>query len=426
MRQIPEYRWHRRCDLGRNLTGTNHGQTRLYNRRVVLEAIRVFGPVSRAEIGRRTSLMFQTVSNIVSEFREQQIVHTVGRSKATRGQPAVLVALNENAAFTYGLHLDRNQIRGLLVDLAGNVRAEEVRWVDLPKTGETLALLEQITDRLREDSGILKDEVIGAGLALPGPVDDETQRMAASRHPEWRGVEITDMLGEMLGVPVMVERDSQAAALGERLHGEGRAVEDFFYIYFGIGLGGGLILGGQPYRGRHGYAGEIGHYPAVRDGRTCFCGGRGCLETYCSLGAMLIDCDIDVRDETIPAHVSDLFEAGNTDLLAWLDQAANHMAPALLTLENLLDVEIIFFGGQLPKPLVEALINRLEPMLAGMRMTGKKTHPALQRTTTGENAAALGAAVMPVFEILAPDPNLLLRRPGKTRATSGRMAALQN
>lgn len=411
---------------GRTKTGTNHGQTRLYNRRVVLETIRVFGPISRAEIGRRTSLMFQTVSNIVGEFLQQQIVHTVGRSRATRGQPAVLVALNENAAFTYGLHLDRNQIRGLLVDLAGNVRAQEIRNVDASTTSETFALLGQMTTRLRHAAGIPQEDVIGAGLVLPGPIDDETRMTAALSHPEWRGVEIMETLGSLLGVPVSIERDAQAAALGERLHGEGRAVEDFFFIDFGIGLGGGLILGGQPYRGRHGYAGEIGHYPAVRDGRVCSCGARGCLETYCSFGALLTDCDIAVLDETTPQKVVDLLNAGNGKLVAWLDQAADHLAPALLTLENLLDLETIFFGGRLPEPLVEALILRLEPILATMRMSGKKAHPKLQRAKTGENAAALGAAVMPVFEILAPDPNLLLRRPSKPKATNGRMAALQN
>ncbi|MHA1564230.1 MAG: ROK family transcriptional regulator, partial [Alphaproteobacteria bacterium] len=314
--------------MGRNLTGTNHGQTRLYNRRVVLETIRVFGPISRAEIARRTSLMYQTVSNIVGEFRQQQIVHTVGRSKATRGQPAVLVALNENAAFTYGLHLNRNQIRGLLVDLAGNVRAHDVRWVDSPTTAETFTLLGQMTTRLRQSAGIPEEDVIGAGLVLPGPVDDETRLTAALSHPEWQGVEIMETLGGLLGVPVSIERDAQAAALGERLHGEGRAVEDFLYIDFGIGLGGGLVLGGQPYRGRHGYAGEIGHYPAVRNGRKCSCGAHGCLETYCSFGALLADCGIAVFDETTLQHVSNLLTAGNGQLLAWLDQAADHLSPA--------------------------------------------------------------------------------------------------
>ncbi len=407
------------------LAGTNHGHARLYNRRVVLETIRVFGPLSRAEIARRTSLMFPTVSNIVGEFVQQDIVRTVGRAKGARGQPAVLVALNQDAAFTFGLHLDRNQIRGLLVDLAGNVRAQEVYWTEAPSASATFDVFDQMTQRLLDSSGIQHDDVIGAGLVLPGPVDDETQTTAGLPHPEWRDAQIMERLSDLLGVPVSVERDAQAAALGERLHGDGHAVQDFFYICFGIGVGGGLILGGQPYRGRHGYAGEIGHYLSVRDGRPCLCGNRGCLETYCSLGALLSDCGITISGEGVHQHLTELFERRDPTLLAWLDRAADHMAPALMTLENVLDVETIFFGGQWPAPLFEALIARLEPVLKDMRMAGKNGYPKLQRATTGENAAALGAAVLPLFEILAPNPELLKKRSEKTNAGDGRMAALR-
>ncbi len=396
--------------MARELAGTNNGHARRFNRRVVLEAIRVFGPISRAEIARRTALMFPTVSNIVTEFLEQDIVRTVGRATGARGQPATLIALNGDAAFTYGLHLDRGQIRTLLVDLAGKVRARAMQWVETPDAAETVSMVEDMVLSMHADAPVSPGRVIGAGLTLPGPVDPETQTSAALPYPGWRGAPLRDELQKRLGVPVSVERDAPAAALGERLHGDGRSVPDFFYVNFTYGIGGGLILGGQPYRGVNGYAGEIGHYPSVRDGRPCLCGARGCLENYASPAALFSDLGIAGPPAEAARRLAHMSADRDPRLLKWAGEAAEHLAPALMAIENMLDVEAIFFGGYLPKALVCDMIDLVKPALQSMRMSGKKRHPELRVATSGADAAAMGAAVLPVFELLAPDPNLMLKR----------------
>ncbi len=393
--------------MARELAGTNNGHARRFNRRVVLEAIRVFGPISRAEIARRTALMFPTVSTIVAGFLEQDIVRTVGRARGSRGQPATLIALNGGAAFTYGLHLDRNQMRAVLVDLAGEVREQAVRWVAAPDAEQTVSAVEEMVEGLRANAAVSPDRIIGAGLTLPGPVDRETLRSAAS---PWRDFPLRDALQKRLGVPVWVERDAPAAALGERLHGDGRSVRDFFYINFSVGVGGGLILGGQPYGGANGYAGEIGHYPSVKDGRQCICGARGCLETYVSVGALMSELGIDGKPDQAARTLAQLAEARDPRLHAWAARSADVLAPALMAIENMLDVAVIFFGGYLPKALACDMIDLVKPALESMRMSGKKRHPELRLATSGADAAAMGAAVLPVFELLAPDPNLMLKR----------------
>ena len=394
--------------MARQLAGTSNGHTRRFNRRVVLEAIRLFGPISRAEVARRTALMFPTVSNIVTEFLEQDIVRMVGRATGARGQPATLIALNGDAAFTYGLHLDRGQIRTLLVDLAGKVRARATQWVETPDAAETVAMVEDMVLSMHADAAVSPNRVIGAGLTLPGPVDPETQTSAALPNPGWRGAPLRDELQKRFGVPVSVERDAPAAALGERLHGDGRSVRNFFYVNFTYGVGGGLILGGQPYRGVNGYAGEIGHYPSVRNGRPCLCGARGCLENYVSPAALFSDLDIAGPPAEAARRLAQMSADRDPRLLEWAGAAAAFLAPALMAIENVLDVEAIFFGGYLPEALAAELIERLVPILQSMRMSGKSRHPELRIATSGADAAALGAAVLPVFDVLTPDPTLWL------------------
>ncbi len=390
-----------------DLTGTNLGYTRVFNRRVVLEAIRLHGPVSRAEIARLTSLMFQTVSNIVGEYIRHDLVRPVGRSNGGRGQPATLLALNSDAAFTYGFQIDRNQVRGVLVDLAGRVRARSVVWCDAPTPDFALPRLAAMADDLRAETGIEEALVIGAGVAVPGPLDPLEHTTAALDFPGWEGVRFRERLQDLLRVPVYPERDAAAAALGERLHGDGRRYGSFFYIDFGIGLGGGMIIDGQPYGGPSGYAGEIGHYLSTPGGRPCHCGSRGCLETYISLGAMFRSGGGLPRSRAALAQ-----QATNEDpaLLAWLDRTAEHLLAPVMMLDNVLGIEAVFFGGQMPRSAVSHLIGRLEAALPAYRMRGKRTYPALLPATSGEDAAALGAAVLPVFRSLAPRPGVLLKQ----------------
>lgn len=398
-----------------DLTGTNLGYTRVFNRRVVLEAIRLHGPISRAEIARLTSLMFQTVSNIVSEYIRHDLVRPVGRSNGGRGQPATMLALNSDAAFTYGLQIDRNQVRGVLVDLAGQVRARSVEWCDTPTPEFALPRLAEMADTLRSDAGIDETLIIGAGVAVPGPLDPVDHTIAALGFPGWEGVRLKEGLQNLLQVPVYPERDAAAAALGERLHGDGRGYGSFFYVDFGIGLGGGMIIDRQPYGGKSGYAGEIGHYLAMPGGRPCACGSRGCLETYVSLGAMFSQAwpDRSDRAPALPRSRTELARWAadeNPTLLAWLDGAAEHLLAPIVMLDNVLGVEAVFLGGQMPRQAVSYLIGKLEAALPAYRMRGKRTYPTLLPATSGEDAAALGAAVLPVFRSLAPRPGVLLKQ----------------
>ena len=404
-----------------DLTGTNFGYTRVFNRRVVLEAIRLYGPISRAEIARLTSLMFQTVSNIVNEYMRQDVVRAVGRSNGGRGQPATLLALNSDAAFTYGFQVDRNQVRGVLVDLAGRVRAQEVEWCDKPAPDVALPRLAGMAEDLRAAAGIDDTRVIGAGIAIPGPLDPVDSTTAALDFPGWENVRLKQRLQDLLGLPVFPERDAAAAALGERLHGDGRRYSSFFYVDFGVGLGGGIIIDGQPYGGNSGYAGEIGHYLSKPGGRPCFCGSQGCLETYVSLGAMFR------AGPPLPQTREELARrAGEMDavLTGWLDDAADHLLAPITMLDNVLGVEAVFLGGQMPRPAVAYLIRRLEEMLPGYRMRGKRAYPALLPATSGEDAAALGAAVLPVFQTLAPRPEVLLKQLDAKEAVAEPVVAL--
>ncbi len=387
------------------LWGTNLEQARAYNLRVVFEVIRLHGPISRAEIARRTGLTLQTVSNLVRILAKAGLLRFVGRSPSRRGQPPLEIDIHPEAAFSIGLNLDRDHLTGVLVDLKGRVHARVHDELAQP------LLPEPALDRMVEACHHLmavhpegRERLWGVGVALPGPIDLETGRVrSVYNFPGWDDVAVRDPLRERLGLPVYVENDATAAAVGEKWFGAGQTLRDFFYVYLGICIGGGLILGGQPYYGATGNAGEFGHIPIMP-------GVREFFGTRVSLGALY-----EALGVSTPAELERRFAAQDPALLRWLDQAAEQMAPALIAVESLLDPEAILFGGRFPEPLLLYLIERLKAVLPAYRMPGKPRYPALILGCAKEDAPALGAAILPIYEVLAPTAHRLLKKGSRHR-----------
>lgn len=392
------------------LAGTNSEYIKAYNRRIVLETIRRHGPLSRADVARHTRLTHQTVSNIVSDLVDERLVVTGERRTGGRGQPPVTLQVDPQGAHAVGFSLDRDHLTGVLVDLGGNVLERVQHELDKPSPDDALTLMARSTETLLARRSLPLERSRGVGVALPGQIQVGEATVTIPAHfLGWDDIRFEARLARLIGQPVFVENDAVAAAIGERWHGAAIGVADFLYLYFGIGLGAGLFLDGQPFRGHGLNAGKLGHIPVEFDGRPCSCGNRGCLERYASIGALseaLVG-----NDEVLhPAEILERYEAQDPKLLAWLEVAGRYLAQALLTVENLLDPAVILIGGRLPGPVVEELLDRVRDHLEPRRMRGKPVHPELVVSELGEHAAALGAATLPLYQSLAPSQGLLLKK----------------
>ena len=246
------------------------------------------GPLSRAEIARLTCLAPQTVSNIARELERAGLLREQRRRPIGRGQPPRQLAMNPSGGYTVGLQLDHRQVRGVLVNLTGNVLEE----MQLPLVQATPATavpeLAAMVNSLIESRRVPRRRVLGIGVVMPGPFDVEgLTSVGPTTLPGWAGFGLADALTRRLGLPAFVENDATAAAVGERLYGVAKGFQNFVYVLIGMGLGSGMILDGQPYRGAWGNAGEIGHMVIEPDGLPCACGSRGCLEQYVSVHAAM-------------------------------------------------------------------------------------------------------------------------------------------
>lgn len=402
------------------LTGTNLLYTKQYNLRIVHEVIRLFGPLSRADVARHTALTGQTISNLVKELLDIGLIHETERRQEGRGAPAMALAINPDGAYAVGLDFNRDHLTGVLVDLAGTVRQRDVVEMEFPTPGEALALMVGMTERLIAAQGLAHEAICGVGIGIPGLMHHAPGRAGylvnPTAFPGWHDVPLADWLRERLTLPVFLENNATAAAMGERWYGAGQQIDTFFYLFFGSGLGGGVVINGRPYCGHTGNAGEIGYLPLTLADP----GGGGASHAgqHFDLPQLYDALRADGVDVRTPADLEALLVAGHPRLLGWMDRAADHLTGLVLAVEYLLDPQAIFFGGRFPDGILKGFMDRVAQRAPGRRMLGKGTAPRYRLATAGADAPALGVATLPMYELFAPAPQVLLKQ-GRLRSGGG-------
>lgn len=380
--------------------GKNPERSRDHNRRVVLDIVRRHGALGRMQIARLTQLTAQAVANICEDLVSEGLLMETGRLKAGRGQPPIQFAVNPAGAATVGIEIATDQMVTTVLDLTGQVQYKHIRPLSDSTPNKTVPKFLEELERARSS---YTSRLLGIGVVMPGPFDiDGMSSVGPTTLPGWGGIDAAALLQEACGTTVTVENDATAAAVAERLFGAGHAISNFCMIYFGGGLGLGMIHDGAPYRGAFGNAGEIGHVVVVPEGRLCPCGHQGCLERYASLHALHEK--FAGAGRPIPAFddVEHLYRQGDPLVLDWIDEAARYLGPMIAMLENILDPETVILGGALSDVVIDAIIGRMDRLptsVAGRRM---RALPRVMRGQTGQYTAALGAAALPLFDIITP------------------------
>ncbi|MFC3705487.1 ROK family protein [Devosia honganensis] len=383
--------------------GSNPERNRAHNRRVVLEVIRLNEHLGRTEIARRAQLTPQAVANIVEELLEEGLLIQLGRLRSGRGQPPIQFAVNPDGPVTAGVEIAADHMVTVLLDLSGGVRGQSI--VPLAEPGPDIVpdLVAREVGRLQAGLGSGGGRLLGVGVVMPGPFEVEgMSSVGPATLPGWTGVEPAPLFSRATGQYVVVENDATAAVVGERLYGAGRQLGSFCYLYFGVGLGLGVIQDGRPLRGAFGNAGEIGHVGLVPRKRRGIYGPAGALERFVSVFALR---ERLAMAGTYVANVEDiqrLHDAGDPTLAEWIGMAADYLAPTVAMLENIFDPETVIFGGGLPDSVLEAVIAALDPLPVSVATRRQRSLPRVLRGQTGRLTAALGAAALPLLDTVSP------------------------
>jgi glucokinase-like ROK family protein len=371
--------------------------------------------MSRADIARQTGLSRSTVSEIVADLLDSELILEAGDGPSRGGRRPIILKFIDSAHVILGVDMGSTHVSVVLTDLRG----QELAWEhsDHPVRTDpegTERLISRLCEALLARHEGARKRLLGVGVAVPSPVDPlRPKQVSDILLPHWRGYGVMEQLQVTHGVPVLVENDANLGALAEHWWGAGRGLDDFTYVKLGTGVGSGHMIGGEIYRGATGVAGEIGHMVIQPDGLPCSCGNRGCLETLVGTRALMRRVEELLPDfpesQLNGASIAvDLIEEAAMDgdalAMSLVQGVALDLSAALAAVMNLLNPAAVILGGALARlgPLLVA------PVMEAARSQTLANSVAASRIVTSElgpHATAKGAATL-VLESALEDPSM--------------------
>jgi predicted NBD/HSP70 family sugar kinase len=387
----------------------NQRSVRRHNLGVVLRHVADRGPRSRAAIAQDTGLNKTTVSSLVGELiaigllRETEI-----EQRGTVGRPALPVELAGARVAGLGLEIGVDYLAVRAADLTGAARHSAHAAVD--NRGRAVG---EVFEHLGELARGALDELAAAGVVtaggvvgVPGLVDSDG-RLLVAPNLGWTGVAVPELLAEELGsgpLPLRAENEANLGAMAELWEGAARGLSDFVYVSGELGVGAGIVIGGELYRGSRGFGGELGHVCIDADGDLCACGSRGCVETRVALDNLLERAGLDRGAGA--AALAERAEAGDERALAALDTAGHWLGVALADTFNLLDPRGVVIGGYLGR-LADWLVPGIEDEIAGRVLAAKWGDATIVASALGAEAAVRGACALALRRVYS-DPAIVV------------------
>ncbi|MGZ9585232.1 ROK family protein [Paenibacillus marinisediminis] len=360
------------------------------NTALILDTIRLHAPISRADVAEMTGLNKATVSKLVNDLIENQLVSELGPGQSSGGRKPLMLLFNRHAGYAIGINLDVDRCQAMLCDLSGQIVIDSgVLQLQSTDPASVLDVLCGAIDHLMSQMPDSPYQVIGIGVGVPGMVDEDGTIQFAP-NLGWENVPLQAWLQERYPEQIIaVENEANTGAIGELRYDAGQSSPHLIYVSVGAGIGTGIIVGGELLRGAFGYSVELGHMTIEANGRKCSCGNRGCWELYASEKALL-----DERLKLPFATLEEAIRLAETDdpaALHALQQIGEYLGIGLTNLVNAFNPQLIIIGNKLAHSerwLRSALSRTVQQRALRSHQSGMR----IEFSSLGSYAAALGAA----------------------------------
>jgi predicted NBD/HSP70 family sugar kinase len=387
------------------LSGTNLERAADHNQRVTLHAIRVHGAMTRVELAAITGLTAPAIANITKRLLADGLIEEAGQRRGGRGQPPTKLRIRSDACHSIGINIDRDHITIVIVDFAGETLARVSEEVDFALPDHVRSLYRRSIEAMVAEAGIKPASIVGIGVAVPDDLGHVDLPGRPPAYAEWDGIDMATLFAAPYDLPVFVENDAAAAAMGEMQLGLGQRFASFFYILISSGLGGGFVVDGAYWRGADGRSGELGFLRAPGEDGTAVQ-----IQTLVSLSGLASH--LAARDMALADALSSAPSAeARASVDDWVERAATQLAIPLEAINCLINPAVVLVGGRLPSELVERLAARSHAVLSASAAAMPAQAPVL-RAQLSVDAPAVGAAILPFSHFLLPKPGALWKAPG--------------
>jgi predicted NBD/HSP70 family sugar kinase len=365
------------------------------------------GPLSRSELVARTGLTRSAIRGLIAEFVLADLVSEERSAPAgAPGRPSPLVRPRPGAVVVLALEISVDSLAAALVGLGGETL--EYLRVDRPRghlsVDDIVADLKELTGRL-QTLPASRDQLVGVGVAVVGVVRRTDGYVSTAPNLGWRDVPLGAVLATALdlGVPIHVANEADLGALIELRRGAAQGADDVLFVQGEVGVGGGIIVDGQPLTGSAGYAGEIGHMSFNPNGARCHCGSTGCWETEIGERALLTLAGrpADGGRDGVDAVIADA-TAGMPRALEALDAVGSSLGMGTAALVNMLNPRVVIMGGLFSR-IYPFIADRIESQLDRFALAAPRALVRVAPAALGVEAPLLGAAEL-AFEPFLADP----------------------
>jgi len=336
------------------------------NKSVVFNLIMNHSPISRADIAQKCGLNKGTVSSLVAELLEEQLIYESGPGESSGGRRPVMLLFNQGAGYSVGIDLGVNYILGVLTDLHGNiVITKNEKYINV-SFEDTLNRVKSVISSLIDAVPPSPYGIVGIGIGAPGVVNKEGDILLAP-NLGWKNVSLTAELENMFNVPVIVENEANAGAYGEKKFGIGQPFDDLIYVSAGIGIGTGIIINGELYKGINGYSGEFGHMTIDKNGMQCRCGNKGCWELYASEQSLLSkanEMNLGITNDVNLGEILLLAQSEEQAAIQLLEEVGKNLGLGIINIIHAFNPQQIIIGNRLAaarqwiEPQVRDIIDR--------------------------------------------------------------------
>ncbi len=389
----------------------------------VLRLVHSQSPISRAQLAIATGLNKSTISSLIDELIAQNFVHEAGINSGAAGRPATKLEINPHAGLIVGVELGVDFVTVAVTDLLGNILWRYKEDAD-PAEGQdkminqTLLIVKEAMTVNKKKGG----RFFGIGLSTPGTVDLKEGVLIFAPNLHWRNVPFRKIFSDYTKLNIYIENDANAATIAEHLFGTARECRDFLFVFAGVGIGSGLFLNGNLYRGKNGYAGEIGHSPIMAEPSptVCHCGNRGCWETYANQYSIIqrVQARLEVkRSSIIPKLMADqnavlsiplikqAADLGDAEAIESFTEAGHAMGKGFAGLINIFNPEKIILGG--PLSLAgEYLLPAIRETIAHHSFLPEINQQAeVQLSSFRSDASLIGAIAIVIDDVLSRPMN---------------------
>jgi len=402
------------------------------NQALILNLVREYELISRNEIAKLTKLTPATISNLTNSLIKDGYLEEKGEGNSPVGRKPIFLKLTEKNHFVIGIDLERvTTIKAAIVNLKANIVCKVEHTLDINDPSGVVNSIVNATYELVDNAKIKIEKIAGIGIGSPGLIDHKRGKIIYSVYPGWKNVPLKALVTQELDIPVIVDTDTNAPALAEYRYGAGKGAQNLAYVTIGPGVGTGIIIGGELYRGIDGAAGEFGHTVIDLNGFPCRCGNYGCLETFITESSLIRQATEEIKKgkkslisslakggKISPEIIYESALMGDKLAVSLIKQTGFYLGMGLVNLVNLLNPEVIIVGGNI-SCVADILLESAREVVSSKALSTPARRVKILPSSLGKNAGIIGAATLVLDQGIFHLPEVKLNTEERSKNLSG-------